>query len=328
MNRLSRTLACSGLVAFVASLTTGDVELAAATGVLALGVGIWVLRLGRAAPDESWSSRAPHLTAAPPEPATTGAVVRALGSAESRELVFSPWLAAGLGLCAVMVISFASSYDGHESWWDVIDDLPFLAHPLVGMTLLAAHRNATRAARDRTAELFDVCPASGARRSGALLAAWCPMLVLLLFCVAYLGVVALTTPVGGTIGAAAVPTVLGAVVLGAGGVSLGLALAGSIRSPLAPVVALVAVGFVSLELGEGSPGEFRARMLLSTFGTSLVEDVPPLDAGRAWFHLGWLVGLTGVAGAAALATRRGDRVDPKPAAASSLEPVPETGAAR
>lgn len=265
----------------------------------------WSRSNWRAADEQEWSSAVRDPTKVPRRRrASAVAVVRALGRVEGRRLVFSPWFAVGLGMCVVMVLSFAPTYDGHESWWDIVHDLPFLAHPLVGMTVLAAHRNATRAERDGAEELFTGTPASGARALGVLASAWVPACALALFGAAYLAMVGAFTSVDGRIGAATVPTVLGATVMGAGGVALGVALARASRSVIAPIVAVVAVGYVSLRLGHGSPGEYRPRMLLSTFGTSLPDDAPELAVGRAWLHLGWLVVITGATAVLAVAGRQ------------------------
>lgn len=149
MNRLPLQLLGIAVAAFFGALTVGNAVLVAAAALAAVAFGGWAYRARRDAPEQPWSAvRADPARVVPSVPASTHAVVVALGRVEARELVLSPWFALGLGLCAVMVISFASAYDG-ETWWQVIDDLPFLAHPLVGMTVLAAHRAATSAERDR-----------------------------------------------------------------------------------------------------------------------------------------------------------------------------------
>lgn len=53
-----------------------------------------------------------------------------------------------------MVVSFAFSYDGPQTWGNIVKDLPFLAHPLAGMMVLVGHRLGTRAERDGAGELL------------------------------------------------------------------------------------------------------------------------------------------------------------------------------
>jgi hypothetical protein len=218
-------------------------------------------------------------------------VVRALGLVERRELLLSPWFGVGLGFCVVMVVGFASSYEGQETWGNVIQDLPFLAHPLVGLTVVAAHRAATRADRDGAIELLAALPASHQRAPGVLAAATVPVAVLAGFCGAYLAVVATSGDVAGAIGAGAAPLLLSAVALGAGGVALGVAVARVARSPIAPIAVLVAIGFASPRLASGDPGELSARMLLSTM-PGFADEAPALTWQQGLAHVAWLVALT------------------------------------
>lgn len=301
MKRFAPHSATLGLVAFLTALSDGAVVLAAVLLVPLVGLTIWSWNHWRDADEQDWpSGSGDPTTSARRRRASGPAVIRALGRVEARQLALSPWFTAGLGMCVVMVISFAPTYEGRDSWWQVVDDLPFLAHPVVGMAVLAAHRGATRAERDGAIELLATTPASGARRRGVVASAWVPTGVVTLFSAAYLVVVGATTDVDGRVGAAAVPTLVGAIVLGAGGVILGVVVARWIRAAFAPVVAVVAVGYVSLQLGDGSPGEYRPRMLLSTFGTSLPDGAPEPVVDRAWLHVVWLVAITVVTAAVAV----------------------------
>lgn len=305
MKRFAPHLASLGVVAVLTALSDGAVVLAVVLLVPLVGLTRWSWNHWRDADEQDWPSGAGDPTTAARRRRASGpAVIRALGRVEARQLTLSPWFTAGLGMCVVMVISFAPTYEVSDSWWQVVDDLPFLAHPLVGMAVLAAHRSATRAERDGATELLATTPDSEARRPGVVASAWVPAGVVTLFSVAYLAVVGATTDVGGRVGAAAVPTALGAIVLGAGGVVLGAALARWVRAAFAPVVAVVAIGFVSLRLAEGSPGEYRPRMLLSTFGTSILEGAPEPTIARTWLHVAWLVAITVVTAAVAVTGSR------------------------
>lgn len=309
MKRFAPHLASLSVVAFLTALSDGAVVLAVVLLVPLVGLTRWSWDHWRDAEEQDWPSRSGDPTTAAPRRRASGlSVIRALGWVEARQLALSPWFTAGLGMCVVMVISFAPTYEASDSWWQVVDDLPFLAHPVVGMAVLAAHRSATRAERDGATELVATTPALEARRPGVVASAWVPAGVVTLFSAAYLAVVGATTDVEGRVGAAAVPTAVGAIVLGAGGVVLGVALARWVRAAFAPVVAVVAVGFVSLRLGEGAPGEYRPRMLLSTFGTSILGGAPEPVIDRAWLHVFWLVAITVVTAAVAVTgTQESDR---------------------
>lgn len=282
------------------------------TGLLVGAVvvlGGLVIRLRRSEIGESrWSATAP--VADDPCRAgrgRAGAVVRALGRVERRELLLSPWFGVGLGLCAFMAVAFASGYEGRETWWNVIQDLPFLAHPLVGLTVVAAHRAATRAHRDGTAELYATLPAGHLRPGGVLAAAPVPALGLAIFWAAYLAVVAASGEVGGEVGAGAGVVLVAGVLLATGGVALGVAVGRVARSPLAPVAVLIAIGFASPRLGSGDPGELTTRMLLSTM-PGFEDDAPALTWQQALAHVTWLTLLTAATAGLALWRRRPDEV--------------------
>ena len=82
-----------------------------------------------------------------------------------------------------------------------------------------SRRARTRAGRDGTAELFDACPSEPALRTfGVLGSAWVPLSLLAVFAFAYLAGIALAHPeADGVVGSTIVATLLGVLMLGAGG---------------------------------------------------------------------------------------------------------------
>ena len=346
MSRVRSLLTASALGGLGGSLVTGHATLIVAFVILSLGVvPLWIDRTLRGdSVDRSWSARSevvvaadapigladrsplyrrtveptalcfqgPRLSARPltdrGDRPPVGRVAWALGRVEARELFVNPWFGVGIGLCLVMVLGFAPDYDGTggETWGRIVQDLLFLAHPLVGMAVLASHQAATRAHRDRTIELFECCPtASRTRSAGAMFAAWVPAAALAVFFVTFLASVDLFSPVHAAVGPAAAPNVVAGLVLGVGGAALGVALGRWVRFPLAPVVAILLVGFVSLRLADGG-GDPVARQLLSTF-PPLGDPTPTFTASEAWVHAAWLIAITVVTAAVALAPapRRG-----------------------
>jgi len=237
-------------------------------------------------------------------------VVAALARVEARELAASPWFGVGIGFLAVSFIAFAIVYasDNGEHWVEVIALAPWLAHPLVGMVVLAAHRGVTRARRDGADELFDALPVGSSTRTwGFLGSAWVPVLSLVVFSVVYGTTVAVRSPnLYGSPAAGSVPVVLSALVLGVGGVVLGVALGRWVRFALAPIVAVVAVGFVSLKLASaGDPG-WNPLSQLATF-PPLSSQGPTFTDEPAWSHLAWVLALTGAVLLVAIARHRRDR---------------------
>ena len=119
--------------------------------------------------------------------------------------------------------------------------------------------------------------------------------------------VAVTSPgLHGPLGMDSAAVALGAVVLGAGGVALGVALGRWVRFALAPVVAVVAIGFASIALNAVGGRNWNPLVSLATAPSS--EGPSPIFEDRhPGSHLLWLLALTVVVGATALARHRRDR---------------------
>ena len=246
--------------------------------------------------------------------ASAAAVARALGRVEARELSRSPWFGVGVGFCVLLLALFGFVWVGEDTgtWDGQLQLSSWLALPMVGMVVLAVHRAVTRAARDHADELFDTCPTVPATRTaGFLLSAPLPMAILGGFLVVLgFAVVANGAQLYGPIGFDSVADVAAAVVLGAGGVALGVALGRWVRFGLAPVVAVVAIGIAGIRLntiGDTIGGSGWNRFVpLST--APAVDGTPPMFTDRpVWWHLGWIVGLTALVGVVALARHRSDR---------------------
>jgi len=235
-------------------------------------------------------------------------IAAALGRIEARKLALSPWFLVGILLCLATLQIFpsidADIADEATSMAKILQDMPFTAHPFVALMLLAGNRNATRARRDRTEELFHACPATSATRAaGALCSTWLPVVALAAFVLAYLWLTASHSESDlGPLGAAAVPNGLTTLVLGTGGVALGIALGRWVRLPLAAVAAITVIAVVDTWLSAGDPGVIETPMLLSTLGTTgSGHPQPVLTAGQAWFHFAWLAVLTAATAIVAIA---------------------------
>ena len=233
---------------------------------------------------------------------------RSLARMWSRELVRSVAFATGAALLIVAYVAFALMFGQEtDSWSETFQAAPWFALPLVGMTIVAVHRAVTPARRDDLSELIETCPLpEGVRTVGHLGAVMVPVVVFAVFVVAYVGTKELRGfgPVG-PIGQGWLD-LLSAFVLIAGGVALGVALGRWVPFQVAPVLALLAVGVVSIGLAtHGDPG-WNPLAELST--APPVEEIGELLAPRpnVW-HLVWLLGLTGLVAVAAFAWSRRDR---------------------
>ena len=240
------------------------------------------------------------------------AVPMALSRVEVRELTTSPAFGVGLGFCALALFLFgrvwAGDYGGNMP--SVFELLPILGHPLAGMVVLASFRARTRGRRDGTEELFESCPTSQATRTaGHLLTSWAPAIVALVFAAGLAGLVGLgAATTYGPVGARQAAAVAGTAVLAVGATFLGIALARWVPWTLAPVVAVIAIGFVAAELATQGTRTTDPRRLLSTFIVDPEIDVRLTAPNWLPHHL-WIVGLAAlVAVLAVLRDRRGPAV--------------------
>lgn len=321
---LHRLAALTGGVAVAAALGALTVGGAGAGGpaslfvaaAVVLAAGTFVLaRRGPAAADGRWTAQAtqaacPTVDGRGSGVASAAAVARALGRVEARELSRSPWFGVGVGFCVLLAALFGFVFAAEDTgtWDGELQLSSWLALPLVGMVVLGVHRAVTRAARDRADELFETCPASpGTRTAGFLLSAPLPMAILGGFLVVLgFALEASGADLYGPVGADSVADVAAAVVLGAGGVALGVALGRWVRFGLAPVVTVVAIGIAGIQLNTIGGRGWNRFVPLST--APAVDGTPPMFTDRpVGWHLGWIVGLTAAVSVAAVARDRRDR---------------------
>jgi hypothetical protein len=277
-----------------------------------------------ALPERSWSApasaQAPGTVRSGAPPAR--AVAMALGRVECRQFTSSAWFAVGLAFSFLIIVLFGFIWagDNNGTWREFIDLMPWFAHPLVGMVVLAAYRATTRAARDGADELFETCPTAPATRTaGFLLSAAVPVATLGVFLAVLATAVAFKSPfLHGAIGADGVGVVLSTLVLGAGGVALGVALGRWVRFGLVPVVTVAVIGFLATAVISGSsPHDWKPFAQLST--APPVNSLSPVFTNPAAFwHLLWLVGLTAVVGIVAVSRHRRDRPVALAAAAAAV----------
>jgi len=256
------------------------------------------------------SSDTPGAEAGPP---SRWRVVAALGRVEARELACSPWLAIGLGLQLFVLLASAVIYvdEDNSLWAEVTQQLVAFCHPLVGMVVVGAHAATTRDRHDGAEELFGSCPADPSTRTLALLSTSAvPVVALATFIALYVGSVAvLGDQVYGPADPDVVPGLLSALVIGAGGALLGVAVGRWVGWRLAPVVAVVAVGALSLRLGADGQG-WNSWAQLSTFPSVRPE---VFQHRPTWWYLAWLLGLTTFVAAVALArSARGEDLEGGP----------------
>lgn len=247
--------------------------------------------------------------AAPRPAASPRQVAAALGRAEARRWLASPWFAAGIGLLVFEGLLFGWAWvsDYSQSWRYFAAHFPVMAHPLVGMAVVAAHAAVTRSRRDGTVEMLAACPAEEhTRTAGHLRAAWVPLVPAAAYVVVVSGLVSVRNDrVYGPLDGRALADALTAVVLAGCGAWLGVALARWAPWRLAPVVTLAVLVPVIQGLGNiGEPHWSNARQLSSWPRYpqhELLFTAPPV-----WWHLVWLAGLGGLTGVVALAhARRG-----------------------
>jgi hypothetical protein len=238
------------------------------------------------------------------EPAGTAQVARELGRVEGRQLL--PGSAAfgtgiGFAILGLVLFGWVWARDGGGELAAAAETLPIVAHPLVGMTILAVHRARTRARRDGLDELFTTLPAGQHHRNlGHLASAWVPVAAALVAGAAMLALHALRADVTwGPFGARQLTHVVEVGLLAAGGVALGVLVARWAPWTLAPVVAVVAVGVASIELATIGDGPWDPRRQLSTW----LGD-PQVDLRFTYAHwlsrTGWLAALVVLVGLLAL----------------------------
>lgn len=257
--------------------------------------------------DPAWTRPIP-IPAPTPAPAVEGGtsahrrstpreVSRALGAVESRELLYSPWFAVGVGLLVVVFVSFTmfteSDLGNGAVWLQTAHLAPWFAHPLAGMTIIATFRAVTRSRRDDTDELFDGCPAGRDVRTAAQLrAVIVPLAVFGCFLAVY--AIALVTRwphIHGPFSGGIVAVIAASFVLVVGAVFLGTALGVWLPYAVVPIVAVFAVGLFSLRLrSDGDPG-WNGLASLSTLGPE--GDIPMLIVLTSpWAYLVWIAALT------------------------------------
>ena len=317
MHRLRAVLGTGVAVAAAAVLLFGigpnsDLPRSSLLLLVPLGAGLLFRAPRRRVGNDAWATTPATAAsyAARPEVPSPRRVALALGRVEARELAASPAFGVGLGFCALVLFLFGWVWPGDsvETWEETLQLAPWFAHPLAGMTVLAAHRAVTRARRDGAAELFDACPADPtARTVGHLLAGVAPVAVLTLF----FGLLTLLMAwrshlVYGPIGWSSAFDVGAAIALGAGAVALGVALGRWVAFPLAPVMAVVVVGFGMIAISEVGGRDWNPLVPLSTAPS--IEGPSPLFVSRPTAaHLLWIVALVAVVAVVAVSRDRRDR---------------------
>ncbi|MEX2293523.1 MAG: hypothetical protein WD691_07005, partial [Acidimicrobiales bacterium] len=263
--------------------------------------------------DPGWSAppEAATLAAVPgPQPGTTGSgdLVAALAWVEGRHLLASPAFGAGIGFCVLLFVLFTFVWGGENTapWSENLQTTPWLVHPVVGLTVLGAHRAVTRGRRDGADEVLDTCPTGWTTRTlGHLGSGWLPAAVAAVFLAAMIiGISIQGELVHGPISQADVLDVITALLLPVGGVTLGVALGRWLHHTFVPVVAVIGVAFATTTInGIGGHG-WNPYTALSTAPT--IEGKSPVFTVRpAGFHLLWIVAL--IALMAALAVLRHQR---------------------
>jgi hypothetical protein len=244
-------------------------------------------------------------------PASAWEVGGALGRAEARQL-FPGSLAfcVGVGFSLVTMVLFGVIWAGDHGGETaaIVEWFPIMVHPLAGMTVVAVHRARTRGRRDGVEELFGSCPATDATRDVAhLRTAWLPALAAATTVLVLLGCYWLRVDLHwGPFGARQAAHVAGSALLAAGAVALGVVLARWAPWQLAPVVAVAAIGLVSLRLAESGGSTSDGAVQLSTIVVSDEADLRFTAPHWLAHHL-WVAGLVLVTVAVALLRDRGDR---------------------
>lgn len=240
-------------------------------------------------------------------------VILALARAESREWLSNPWFAIGIGFCALLFVLFGWVFTGDNdgvdgNWRDWFVLMPIMAHPLVGMSVIAAHSAITRDRRSGAEELFAACPTDKSRRvSSHLISSWVPAVAMAVFVIASSASVAHNSPnLYGHFDSRSLADALTAIVLVVCGAFLGTALGRWAPWQLTPVIVVPAL--VPLILGLGNIGDPHWSNLrqLSSWPRYPDHDLI-FTAPRIWWHIVWLAGLGALTGAIALGRERRPR---------------------
>lgn len=270
----------------------------AGVGAVALGLLGLARRSDRRAPESEWRTPS-HTVGHNASADRRGSVVKDIAGVEIRELLLSAWFQGGVAFCVVFLVGITSF---ERSWWGTAALMPLLVHPLCGLTIVAVHRNVSRARRDGTHELLDACPVSVERRlAGHLLTGIVPVAVATTFvAVTLIGASIAFDHIYGPIDArVGTDVMIAAVLLPVGATALGVVLGRRLPYQVAPIIALAMIAIVNLALWSEPDGRGWLATGVPTPASDLVYVAPPL-LGR----LAWIVGIVVVVGAAAISTAR------------------------
>jgi len=269
----------------------------------------------RAGPDLAWTGRpVGGMATAPGTPAYRSeraaaplSIAAGLSRIETGRLIASPLIWVGVALVGLGCLAVLDSGFPDQSEWLSVSGrfIPVLMFPLCGMVVIAANRAALRPRRDGTVELLDSLPARPSSRTlGLLFALRGPVLVGL----AATGVLTICIWFGaGKRGNASlwdrsdlylpfsdigIANIVSAVVLVACAGALGIALARLLPWGLVPIVAVVAVGFLTGGLGADDRSIWVSGLSPVAKGPDLPAFLSPVAQG---WHVVYLVGLGAIA---------------------------------
>ena len=229
------------------------------------------------------------------DPAPSWPAARALGWVEGRRLVTHPAFVFGMVITPLMLWAARSS-EAERELWHVQFGMVLALAPLGWMAIVAADLSTLRARRHGTAELLDSLPATPASRTaGHLLSSLATVPVTLAF---LLGWLALEVWVFDSIGAASAVELLIAVPLVVGGAVVGVAVGRWL--PMA-VFGFGAVAAVIALQGVFTTSDHRPFQHLAFLPEPTAVGDPLLQFRRPAWHIGYLVGLTVLLAAVALA---------------------------
>lgn len=288
-------------VGFVGMMMGQTVWPIAVVSALELGLLGLARRADRRTPSLAWDAPSSTAERASP-PRRGGSVALAVAGVEIRELMLSAWFQGGVAFCLVFLVAIPSFERG---WWGSAALMPLLVHPLCGLTIVAVHRNVSRAQRDGTDELLDACPVTVERRlAGHLLAGGLPVAVATTFvAVTLTGASIVLERIYGPVDArVATDVVIAAVLLPAGATAFGVLLGRRFPHQIAPIIALAVIAIVNLEFWDEPDGRGWLATGLPSGVNDLVYVDPPV-LGR----LAWIVGLVAVVAAVAASPVRGRR---------------------